>query len=149
MNFQFNRLTSLPESLGDLVVEGGLRLNNNLLETLPDSFCKGIEVGGQLQLMNNKIASVPESFAEIRARTLSLQSNPICELRTGKRVRISGIQSRAELNGQYAECITHEVMKQRWIVKIEGSDERISLKALDLRSLTPILTITLTSRSSI
>ena len=132
VNFQFNRLTSLPESLGHLVVEGGLRLNNNLLETVPDSFCKAIKVGGQLQLMNNKIASVPESFAEIRAGALSLQSNPICELRAGKRVRIAGIQSRSELNGQYAECITHEVMKRRWIVKIEGSDERVSLKELNL-----------------
>lgn len=132
VNLQFNRLTSLPESLGDLVVEGGLRLNNNLLETLPDSFCKGIKVGGQLQLMNNKIASVPESFAAIRARSLSVQSNPICELRAGKRVKIAGIQSRSELNGQYAECITHDVMKRRWIVKIEGSDEQVSLEELNL-----------------
>lgn len=123
---------SLTSSLNKLTHIEGLRLNNNLLTTLPDSFCKGIKVGGQLQLMHNKLASVPDSFAEIRAGLLSLQSNPICELRAGKRVRIAGIQSRSELNGQYAECITHEAMKRRWVVKIEGSDERVSLKELNL-----------------
>ena len=44
----------LPESIGDLTVDGDLYLNNNKLESLPESF-GSLTVGGDLNLHNNPV----------------------------------------------------------------------------------------------
>ena len=45
----------LPESIGDLTVDGGLRLQGNKLESLPESF-GSLTVGGDLYLVGNPVA---------------------------------------------------------------------------------------------
>ena len=50
-------------------------------------------------------------------------------LATGSRVRIAGISSRPELNGQFAVCLRHLAEKGRWFVRLEeGDTSEISLK---------------------
>ena len=47
----------------------------------------------------------------------------------GSRVRIAGISSRPELNGQFAVCLRHMAKKGRWLVRLEGdAAEELSLK---------------------
>ena len=47
----------------------------------------------------------------------------------GSRVRIDGISSRPELNGQFAVCLRHVAEKGRWFVRLEeGDTSEISLK---------------------
>jgi len=60
-----NELTSLPESFGNLKIGGGLRLNNNNLTSLPESF-GNLKVGGDLSLDGNNLTSLPESFCNIK-----------------------------------------------------------------------------------
>ena len=45
-------LVVLPESIGDLTVDGGLHLSDNQLESLPESF-GSLAVGGYLNLNGN------------------------------------------------------------------------------------------------
>jgi hypothetical protein len=59
-----NQLESLPESFGSLTVGGQLNLCNNKLESLPESF-GSLTVGGDLHLNNNKLESLPESFGSL------------------------------------------------------------------------------------
>ena len=50
-------------------------------------------------------------------------------LDAGSRVRIAGISSRPELNGQFAVCLRHLAEKGRWFVRLEeGDTSEISLK---------------------
>ena len=56
-------------------------------------------------------------------------------LATGSRVRIAGISSRPELNGQFAVCLRHMAKKGRWLVRLEGdAAEELSLNE---QALTP------------
>ena len=59
-----NRLATLPDSFGNLVVGGHLYLNHNQLATLPDSF-GNLVVGGGLGLCGNRIATLPRNFANV------------------------------------------------------------------------------------
>ena len=58
------------------------------------------------------------------------QQDP-ASLAVGMKVRISGIKSRLELNGQCAVCIKPEAKKGRWTVMLQGG-EQISLKESSL-----------------
>ena len=70
-------LVVLPESIGDLTVDGGLNLHGNKLESLPKSF-GSLTVGGHLYLDNNQLESLPESFGSLTVGgDLDLGNNPV------------------------------------------------------------------------
>eukprot|EP00658_Telonema_sp_P-2_P069639 TRINITY_DN58999_c0_g1_i1.p1 TRINITY_DN58999_c0_g1~~TRINITY_DN58999_c0_g1_i1.p1 ORF type:complete len:100 (+),score=33.07 TRINITY_DN58999_c0_g1_i1:108-407(+) len=60
----YNRLTSLPDSFGDLQVGGHLNLCSNQLQSLPNSF-RNLQVGRDLDLSGNKLHR-PDSFGDIQ-----------------------------------------------------------------------------------
>ena len=57
-------LSKLPESFGDLIIDGDLDLNNNQLTSLPESF-GSLTVKGHLDLGNNQLTFLPESFGSL------------------------------------------------------------------------------------
>lgn len=75
-----NRLQSLPHSFGEVTVAGDLWLASNALETLPESFGR-LQVGGELGLQHNQLRSLPASFGSCRVREhLHLHKNAIRSL---------------------------------------------------------------------
>ena len=70
----------LPESIGDLTVDGGLCLNNNQLESLPESF-GNLTVDGGLRLQGNKLESLPESFGSLTVGGDLYLHNNTCHIR--------------------------------------------------------------------
>jgi len=76
----YMEMVTLPESIGDLSIDGDLFLNNNELASLPDSF-GGLTVGGTLFLTENNLASLPESFGTLAVGgDLHLNSNNLASL---------------------------------------------------------------------
>jgi len=76
---QFNQLESLPESFGGLTVGGDLKLENNKLESIPESF-GSLTVGGNLNLYFNQLESLPESFGSLTVGGyLGLYNNPVAK----------------------------------------------------------------------
>ena len=59
-----NNLATLPESFGSLTVGHDLDLPDNNLKTLPDTF-GSLNVGGNLGLSYNNLATLPESFSKV------------------------------------------------------------------------------------
>ena len=57
----------LPESIGDLTVDGSLDLSSNKLESLPESF-GSLTVSRSLYLNSNQLISLPESFGSLTVR---------------------------------------------------------------------------------
>jgi len=55
MIWSYVGIVALPESIGDLTVDGRLFLNDNKLESLPESF-RSLAVGGDLHLSRNPVA---------------------------------------------------------------------------------------------
>jgi hypothetical protein len=75
-----NQLMSLPESFGNLTVGGELRLADNQLVSLPESF-GDLTVGGDLFLNNNQLNTLPESFGNLTVGgKLSLADNQLVSL---------------------------------------------------------------------
>ena len=71
-----NKLTSLPESFGNLKVTDDLNLDENKLASLPESF-SNLKVGRGLYLEENKLTSLPESFGNLEVgEGLWLYRNP-------------------------------------------------------------------------
>ena len=67
----------LPESIGDLTVDGHLWLDGNNLATLPASF-GSLTVGGGLHLSGNNLATLPSSFGSLQVgRKVHLRRNPV------------------------------------------------------------------------
>ena len=62
---EYNNLTSLPESFGNLKIGGDLWLNDNELTSLPESF-GNLKIGGRLGLNRNELTSLPESFGNLK-----------------------------------------------------------------------------------
>ena len=76
----YNNLTSLPESFGKLRVGGNLSLGRNNLTSLPESF-GNLKVGGGLGLSNNNLTSLPESFGNLKiGGNLRLDNNNLTSL---------------------------------------------------------------------
>ena len=74
-----NQLESLPTSFGSLTVGGDLLLYSNKLESLPESF-GSLTVGGYLDLCDNQLESLPESFGSLTVGGyLVLKSNPVAK----------------------------------------------------------------------
>ena len=65
INLSENQLTSLPESFGNLRINGKLILTNNRLKSLPESF-SNIQISNDLYLVNNSLTTLPESFGNIQ-----------------------------------------------------------------------------------
>ena len=66
---------------------------------------------------------------ETPAAQLDATPSAAAPLATGSRVRIAGISSRPELNGQFAVCLRHMPEKGRWLVRLEGdAAEELSIK---------------------
>ena len=73
-------LASLPSSFGNLKVGGNLDLNNNKLTFLPDSF-GNLKVGGNLGLFGNELKSLPDSFGNLKVGgDLDLEQNDLTYL---------------------------------------------------------------------
>ena len=67
----------LPESIGDLTMDGGLGLSHNNLATLPASF-GSLTVGGGLWLNDNNLATLPASFGDLKVGgRVYLSDNPV------------------------------------------------------------------------
>ena len=76
VNWGYLGINVLPESIGDLTVDGNLELNDNILTTLPESF-GSLTVGGNLYLNNNNLGSLPESFGSLKVGgSVFLNANP-------------------------------------------------------------------------
>ena len=72
-----NKLASLPESFGCLTVKGNLYLNKNELASLPASF-GNLTLNGKLRLDDNNLDTLPASFAPLnRDDKVSLKGNPV------------------------------------------------------------------------
>ena len=56
LNWNGLGIVVLPESIGDLTVDGDLYLNSNQLESLPESFGSLTVGGGSLILCDNPVA---------------------------------------------------------------------------------------------
>ena len=52
-------------------------------------------------------------------------------------VQIRGLEKRPELNGQFGYCLRIDSSKQRWQVKLWGSDEVVLLKASGMLLVVP------------
>ena len=78
LDWSKKRIVVLPESVGDLTVDGGLYLDGNQLELLPESF-GSLTVGGDLYLTGNQLESLPESFGSLTVGggDLWLDDNPV------------------------------------------------------------------------
>ena len=77
LNLYNNQLESLPASFGRLTVGGALNLQCNRLESLPASFGR-LTVGGDLDLYRNKVESLPASFGGLTVGgDLRLSNNPV------------------------------------------------------------------------
>lgn len=77
-------LTSLPDSLSSLIIDGDLLLSRNQLSSLPRDFGE-ISVGGSLDLSHNRIESLPASFGDLTVGGAGhsgpvLMYNPIADL---------------------------------------------------------------------
>jgi len=77
VNLSYNKLQSLPESIGNLKCNK-LYLNNNKLKSLPESF--GNLKCNKLYLNNNKLKSLPESFGNLKCNQLDLDINKLQSL---------------------------------------------------------------------
>jgi hypothetical protein len=76
----------LPESIGDLTVDGSLDLSSNKLESLPESFWS-LTVSRSLYLNSNQLISLPESFGSLTVgESLYLNDNPVVESRNENRL---------------------------------------------------------------
>ena len=80
--------------------------------------------------------SIPPCVITTCRRHQVLQSETVpqqdpASLAVGMKVRISGIKSRLELNGQCAVCTKLEAKKGRWAVRLQGG-EQINLKESSL-----------------
>ena len=64
VNWTYKGIKVLPESIGDLTVDGNLGLYNNNLATLPAGF-GSLTVGGNLYLHYNNLATLPASFGSL------------------------------------------------------------------------------------
>lgn len=74
-----NRISTLPESLGNLDSLRILRVNNNLLLEFPPSLFK-LEALENLDIASNQIQTIPPSLFEFpKLRILSLSDNPLDE----------------------------------------------------------------------
>ena len=77
LGLSFNNLATLPANFGSLTVGGGLGLNHNNLATLPASF-GSLTVGGTLYLHNNNLATLPASFGSLQVGDeVYLGGNPV------------------------------------------------------------------------
>lgn len=80
LDISYTGITQLPESFGDLVIEGDLDLNNNELDSLPESF-GNLEIGKSLDLHSNNLTSLPDNFYEMKIDNgLRLDNNKISSL---------------------------------------------------------------------
>ena len=80
LDLSYTGITQLPESIGDLIIDGDLDLNNNELRSLPESF-GNLEIGKSLDLHNNNLTSLPDNFHEIKIDNgLRLDNNQITSL---------------------------------------------------------------------
>ena len=70
-----NKLTSLPESFGNLKIGGSLWLACNKLTSLPESI-GNLKIGGSLELYYNNLTSLPESFflSGLYRKTLGIEN---------------------------------------------------------------------------
>ena len=64
LKWGFSNIKALPESIGDLTLDGGLYLGNNELTSLPASF-GNLKVGGDLHLFENELTSLPASLGNL------------------------------------------------------------------------------------
>ena len=60
----FNELTSLPNWFGYLTIGGNLHINDGILTSLTESLVN-LTVGGDLGLDDNKLTSLPDSFGNL------------------------------------------------------------------------------------
>lgn len=74
-----NQLTSLPDSIGNLTNLKELHLNNNQLTSLPESIGKLTNLE-KLVLHNNKLKTLPNSIGNLKKlERLDLVGNPISD----------------------------------------------------------------------
>ena len=64
-----------------------------------------------------------------------LNAPPVPPLGVGVRVRIVGIKTRPELNGEEAVCLEHQAEKGRWLVRLESEGFQGAAIALKERCL--------------
>ena len=76
-----NELKSLPKNFGNIVIGGDLDLYKNELTSLPESF-GNLVIGGWLDLSFNQIKTLPESFVNLNKIevNLNLSNNELSEL---------------------------------------------------------------------
>jgi hypothetical protein len=80
LSWQSLGINQLPESFGDLEINGHLYLNNNRLTSLPESFDQ-LTIGKDLWLSYNKLTSLSESFGNLKiGGNLYLGSNKLTTL---------------------------------------------------------------------
>jgi len=80
LNLHHRKLTSLPESFGNLKIGGNLFLHGSSLTSLPESF-GNLKIGGDLWLDNNKLEYLPKSFGNLKIGfTLWLNNNNLASL---------------------------------------------------------------------
>ena len=84
LDWNHNGLVALPECIGDLIVEGDLKLGGRYqLSSLPEGI-GGINVGEDLDLSGNELSSLPESIANLHiVGALNLGNNQLSSLPEG------------------------------------------------------------------
>ncbi|MFC7644085.1 leucine-rich repeat domain-containing protein [Streptosporangium lutulentum] len=85
LNLTDNRLTTLPQAIGEMTALRELRLYNNRLATLPDTIGRLSRLR-ELHLMNNQLTALPGAIGELnQLRHLDLRNNPCesCPRRSG------------------------------------------------------------------
>ncbi|MBN2154861.1 MAG: leucine-rich repeat domain-containing protein [Candidatus Lokiarchaeota archaeon] len=76
----FNKITNLPESIGNLQMLKTLTLQNNLLKTIPDTITN-LKNLNSLNIGNNKIKCLPENIGNLQnLQAIVLSNNPISEV---------------------------------------------------------------------
>lgn len=75
LDWSHKEIAALPDSLGDLVIDGDLYLEENHLQRLPDHI-GNLSIGGDLWFASNQLETLPESFGRLQVGgELGLQHN--------------------------------------------------------------------------
>jgi len=135
---------------------GGSATSSSTVGLRPGSIVRLVGLQGSVELNGRQARCVRWDAARTRwlvnlddgseklLRTQNLQpaaDKQHAELRVGASVRLVGLQAAPELNGKLATCVSWSAQRGRWLVRIEGGEEKnVKAQNLELRG-TPTLSV--------